>query len=553
MSVMGATSAGSRRGEDAATFILKASSYLISVAWLAGAMITFGLPSPLLALGLTSTFPKAGEKASCPDPALRLRFDATPNLGTQGKLRLLRTSNQSEVFALDFKQLSDFGIKNGLSDPNVSDAQFNSWPWKDTLITRDLRVNPIALVGNEVIVNLRRARLQPGTEYEVRADAGIFTAASSNSPAIAAGEWKFTTGIAPNASATEWLIDGNGASSGVGGANTDATLCTVQGAMDALPARNGKAVTLRLKAGVYPELVRIKSNSPVTFVGEGREKSRIVTRNNEKFNAGTRLRAGFGIESNQVRLFDLAIENATPQGGSQAEALATWGDKLIVGRCLLRSYQDTFLANGRSFIYDSRIEGDVDYFWGSGPLFVHQSTVHSLRSGGYIVQPRNEQGQRGFVFNQCALTTASGVSGAFLGRNAKDAYPYGELVYNQCSMDGGYAAAGWKFDSGDITKILFAEYQTKNPQGGNLNVSSRQSPGRQLSVAEAQNYSRFSFVLGGADNWQPDTGGVGVGVVQDWFIGKRKNLKTKVKGFGFEENRSILQVLLGRKWVLRSP
>jgi hypothetical protein len=120
-------------------------------------------------------------------------------------------------------------------------------------------------------------------------------------------------------------------------------------------------------------------------------------------------------------------------------------------------------------------------------------------------------------------------------------------------MDGGYAAAGWKFDSGDITKILFAEYQTKNPQGGNLNVSSRQSPGRQLSVAEAQNYSRFSFVLGGADNSQPATGGVVVGVVQDWFIGKRKNLKTKVKGFGFEENRSILQVLLGRKWVLRSP
>ena len=443
---------------------------------------------------LVSAFPKAGAKASCPDPAMRLRFDAAPKMGTQGRLRILRAGGNTEVYSLDFKPLAEYGEKGGLSDPVPAAALVNSWPWKDTLVSREFRVHPVAIVGNEAIISLRRARLQAGVEYQIAMDAGLFVNGSEASAAVAPGEWRFTAGSPPSASAADWTI----------GAEGGGDFCTVQGAMDALPARNGKPVTVRLGAGTFPELVRIKSASPVTLTGQGRERTRIAYRNSETFNGGTRLRAAFGVESDQVRIFDLAIENTTPKGGSQAEALASWGDKLVVGRAHLKSFQDTFLGNGRTYIFDTFIEGDVDYLWGSGPAFLQKCRLRSLNAG-YVVQARNEQGKRGFVFNQCELTAASGLSGAFLARSAGASYPYSEVVYNQCTIDGGFSAQGWKFDAGDVSKVLFAEYQSRNAQGALLNVSQRQTPGRQLSAVEARNFSEVSYVLGGSDGWRPDT------------------------------------------------
>lgn len=485
---------------------------------------------PVHGFSLVSALPKAGAKANCSDPSLRLRFNAAPSMGAQGKLRILRVTGNTEAFSLDFKQLGDYGEKGGLNDPVPGASLVNTWPWKDTLISREFRLHPVAIVGNEAIVDLRRADLQAGAEYQVVMDAGIFKNGSEGSAVVASGAWRFTVGDAPNASAAEWTVDAEG----------KGEFCTVQGALDALPARNGKAAAIRVRAGVYPELVRIKSGSPVTLSGEGRDKTRIVCRNSDAFNAGTRLRAAFGIESDQVRLFDLAIENSTPKGGTQAEALAFWGDKLIVGRSHLKSLQDTYLGNGRAYFFDDIIEGDVDYLWGSGPAYLQKCRLRSLNAG-YIVQARNEQGKRGFVFNQCELTAASGVSGAFLARS-ESSYPYGEVVYNQCSIDAGFSAQGWNFEAGDASKFLFAEYQSRNPQGVLLNVAQRQSPGRQLSAAEAQNYARIPFVLGGSDGWQPDTVGVSVA------LAPRKHSQAPGISLRIEQGRLLLgPLLLGRR------
>ena len=75
----------------------------------------------------------------------------------------------------------------------------------------------------------------------------------------------------------------------------------------------------------------------------------------------------------------ITIRNTTPQGGSQAEALFTGAQRVLVNRVNLLSRQDTLLTNiGTAFITDSYIEGNTDFMWGTAAAYYQRCELKAL-------------------------------------------------------------------------------------------------------------------------------------------------------------------------------
>ncbi|MDW6065866.1 pectinesterase family protein [Streptomyces sp. FXJ1.4098] len=70
------------------------------------------------------------------------------------------------------------------------------------------------------------------------------------------------------------------------------------------------------------------------------------------------------MDADDFRLQDATVHNLTPEGGSQAEAFRGNGDRIVLDRVRVLSYQDSLRLQGRAFVTDSYVEGDVDFVWG---------------------------------------------------------------------------------------------------------------------------------------------------------------------------------------------
>ena len=96
---------------------------------------------------------------------------------------------------------------------------------------------------------------------------------------------------------------------------------------------------------------------------------------------------------------NLTIQNLTPQGGTQAEALRLQScDKCVVRKADIVSLQDTLLWSGVIYAEDCYIAGNVDWIWGTGTVYFNRCEIKNLGRSGYIVQSRNGAGQYGYVF-----------------------------------------------------------------------------------------------------------------------------------------------------------
>ena len=127
---------------------------------------------------------------------------------------------------------------------------------------------------------------------------------------------------------------------------------TVQGALDFVPDRSPRRVTIFIRSGDYEEIVYFRNKSNLTLVGEDRERVQIHYANSEIFNPhpanvatnewpGTfpsRRAAFMADQAIGVHLVNLTIRN-TARG--QAEGLLITGERNIlshvvrpwIGRC----------------------------------------------------------------------------------------------------------------------------------------------------------------------------------------------------------------------------
>ena len=88
---------------------------------------------------------------------------------------------------------------------------------------------------------------------------------------------------------------------------------------------------------------------------------------------------------------NLTIQNLTPQGGSQAEALRLEGcDKCVVRDATIISLQDTLLWSGQIYASELPDRGQRRLHLGDGRGVLRRTARSStLGRTGYIVQARN--------------------------------------------------------------------------------------------------------------------------------------------------------------------
>lgn len=423
--------------------------------------------------GVSALFPPNGTTGSCPDPALRISFSAPPTLGSSGKIQVFDAAQGgTAVASVDMSQstISDTigGTKFSLQRPAYVD-------------------------GNDAVIYLRNRALSYGKTYYVTVDSGAIKPASGSLAITDNMSWRFTTASAAptNLKSLSVATDGSG------------NFCTPQGAFDAVPANNNAATTITLARGTYHGVLHFSSKNNITLHGADRKATIISGVNNNNMNASTSTRALFGVDSSSGLVIEnLTIQNLTPQGGSQAEALRLQNcDKCSVRDADIVSLQDTLLWSGRIYAENCYIAGNVDFVWGTGAAYFNKCEIKTLGRAGYDVQARNGSSGYGYVFVDSKITSDPGVTGNALGRIDVSAYPASHVAYINCELGSHISAAGWVITGGSAPSSLrFWEYQSKSPSGALIDVSKRIAGSAQISADQAAQMRDPTVVLGG---WQP--------------------------------------------------
>src|SRR5450432_583613 len=287
-----------------------------------------------------SRFPAAAATV-CADAPLRLTFSAPVTVGAAGKIQLFKTSAPDTA-------IDSIDIAAAFFHNTIEARQF-------------FNVRPIFLEGNDAVIYLNTGAMKDAGSYFVTIDAGVFVDATQNPlPAISGPDgWQFSTVAPAPADPTQLTVQREGAGD----------FCTVQGAIDFLPAANMTPTMISIKNGTYHEIVYIPAKHNITFEGENRKQTIIAYPNNGTLqtNGGVALGTAFrsmveAEASNGLTFANLTLHNTTPQGGSQAEALRIEpGDMSVVRDVDIISTQDTVLLSGRAYVTNSYIEGNVDY------------------------------------------------------------------------------------------------------------------------------------------------------------------------------------------------
>ncbi|QFY07468.1 hypothetical protein GBF35_12935 [Nonomuraea phyllanthi] len=468
------------------------------------AAVALALPTTAAqaATGDEPTFSVPGRGgATCVDAPLTIKFPTPPTLGSSGAI---------EVRRADGTLADRIEAATARTDrKNIGSAI------SDTGLPHDFSYESIMIDGDTASVYLHR-QLEYGQEYVVTVDPGVFTGFDGESDG-----WRFRTTKHRAGKGRHLMVAADGTGD----------FCTVQGAVDAVPTGNTRPVIIDVRPGIYTEIVYVREDRPhLTVRGAGPGRTVIRYPNNDLRNGDKALsdggpadvcprrvletsdlhncwRASFGVDAADFRLRDLTVHNTTPDGGSQAEAFRGNNDRIALEHVDLRSNQDTLRLQGKGFVTDSHISGDTDFVWGTGTVFIQDSVLEST-DGGYISQSRNDATRPGTVFVRTRLTRAPGVpdGSVLLSRSAVWRFTHSQTVFIDTAMDGHIAPVGWGIDPNDCAQapnLSFWEYGSTDLNGDPIDTSSRLPCSRQLSAAEAAQWSDPSFVLGG---WDPEPG-----------------------------------------------
>jgi hypothetical protein len=184
--------------------------------------------------------------------------------------------------------------------------------------------------------------------------------------------WSFSTRAAPTL-ASPVTVDGSQSST--------ANFRTLGGALMSLaatPISGATAVAVNVASGTYIELVNYRAatpNSGLTITISGRtgnnrgDDTVIQYTNGGNMNGTQTSRASFYFAGANLVLQNLTLQNTgTKATVAQAEAMyfdSRAGFTMAANNCSFKSMQDTIQTSGRTWIYNSFIEGDTDFIWGT--------------------------------------------------------------------------------------------------------------------------------------------------------------------------------------------
>lgn len=323
---------------------------------------------------------------------------------------------------------------------------------------------------------------------------------------------------------------------------------TVSEAITAAPAVHEGAWKILVKRGEYRELVQIPADKKnIHLVGEGRDKTIIHfpinyggapenfpryrltdywqwSKNNPASPVAGDITAVVDVRGDGFLAWGIGFVNdwgVESWSGPQALAMYSNADRVALGECSLRSFQDTWRTpdgdTQRNYAGGCLIEGAVDYIYGGGDVFVEGSTLYNVRSGSVIVAPNHGEPDWGYVFRDCVIDgNAEAADGKQkLGRpwHRKPRTVYINTIALIPITDGGWDEMG-------TIPGIFAEYNTVGRDGKALDLSRRKThykPNRRgkngedlgegdcqavLTPEEAARYT-YTNVVSGKDGWDP--------------------------------------------------
>src|SRR5215207_5542031 len=441
------------------------------------------------------------------DAPLSVTFDQAPKVGTAGKVRIYDAADNSLFDTIDL------GVDTNTTELAVGVQSARAIGGSSALFN----YYPVIVSGNTAAIYPSK-KLAYGQTYYVTVEPGVVTDAAG-APFVGVADvtaWQFSTkqsGPAPGTTELTVAADGTG------------DFATVQGAVDFVPAGNTQPVTINVRKGTYTEIVYVRSNKPfITVRGEDRNESVVRYPNSNDINPGTGTRPVFGVDAPDFTLENITVHNTTTRFNHQnrtrqAEAFRGNNNRILINRVNLKSFQDTLLLQGQSnqggFLNESYIEGDVDFLWGSGAVYFRNTELKMVSSNAYYTQIRNGEGRNGYVFVNCRLTSAPGVTDAYLTRIDPDQFPYSQVVFIDSVMGPHVRPDAWRLDdnakdgfTAPLTQegypnVRFWEYNTRDEAGNPADTSQRHPISRQITADEAAYWREPANVLGG---WVPELG-----------------------------------------------
>jgi pectin methylesterase-like acyl-CoA thioesterase len=376
-------------------------------------------------------------------------------------------------------------------------------------------------------VTLPYTKLSYSTNYTFTVPAGAFTDMAGNSYAGLTLNFRTMDRPAPTPKQFDAVVakDGSG------------NYTTIQAAIDAAPAGRAIPWLIYVKNGRYKGHVDVPVTKPfINLIGQNRDSviitdARLCGKSTvfpDSVVYAVDPGATVVVKSTDCYFENICFENQfgyETVSGPQALALYTLNDRVILNNCWLRSYQDTYLtaynsASARHYVKNCRIEGAVDFIYGSGNVFFDQCLIYCTRpSGGYIVAPGHISGTPwGYVFDHCTIDGTSASYTTYLGRPWVNS-PMASFFNTTFKI--GIYPEGWWYKMGAIPTI-FADYKSVDASGNLVDLSQRISQyqydvkdanGVVISTvtgtaknsftdAEAANYS-YDNVTSGSDGWDP--------------------------------------------------
>lgn len=338
----------------------------------------------------------------------------------------------------------------------------------------------------------------------------------------------WTSGVANGMAGKKYPSCGKGVFHAVVAQDGTGDYLTVQEAIDAAPADGTEPWRIFIKKGSYVGHVDIPVNKPyISLVGQGRGKTAICHDRLCGGPNGVKVQEGATVTANSTDLYFEGIDFINTHGyekksGPQALALFTQNDRVVLNRCGLLSYQDTWLTaffkpNRRHYIVNSFIEGAVDFIYGQGNVYFDRDTLSIVRKkGGYIVAPNHDPATEwGYVFVDNVITAPENPADTwvYLGRpwHAKP-----KVAFINTLAEVTLPEEGWHNHMGGLP-VLFAEYNTMGADGNTLDLSKRCSrywitneqkdtvwtTAKAVMTADEAALYTVQNVLSGEDGWDP--------------------------------------------------
>ena len=257
-----------------------------------------------------------------------------------------------------------------------------------------------------------------------------------------------------------------------------------------------------VKRGTYKEKLIIPEwLTNIELCGEDRDETIITFDDHANINKmGTFRTYTLRVAGNDITVKNITIENNAAKLG-QAVALHTTGDRLRFINCRFLGNQDTVYtctANTRIYFKDCYIEGTTDFIFGAATAWFEHCDIYCKQDSYITAASTTKEQPFGYVFNDCRITAAPGVTKVYLGRPWRD---YGYTLFMNCDLCKEICPEGWH--NWEKHREQTARYLEYNNRGAGADTSQRVAWSRQLTKKEAKEIT-IERVFSMQSTWAPN-------------------------------------------------